>query len=397
MRDSVWAIILAAGSGSRMGKQPVAKQFLSWRGRPLYWHSALTMSRSACVDGIVFVFPEGQCAVERERLKSLAWQDNLALPWHVAPGGARRQDSCRNGLASLPEHCRRVLIHDAARPFVSAALVRRVCDAISPEFPCIVPGVFVTDTIKLLAPGHTGLAERTLPRERLIACQTPQGFWTETLKAAHEQEADVTDDAMMLESMGQKVKIVPGEEGNRKITTQEDLRLLAMEPVSFVPITGMGYDVHRFGPGRPLRLGGVPIGGDWQVIAHSDGDVLLHALMDALLALAALGDIGRHFPDSDPALDGISSAVLLDKVLGWLREHRIRLSHADLTVVAQKPRLAPHGQAIKGNVARLLGLDAGSVNFKATTEEGLGFTGAVAGIKAYAVVSALKFVPVSYG
>lgn len=392
MQEETWALILAAGSGSRMGAMPEAKQFFPWRGRPLYWHSALAMSRAACIDGIIFVFPENKCEKERERIDRLAWEDNLGLPWRVAAGGTRRQDSCRNGLALLPPVCRRVLIHDAARPFASPALIRSIAESISADSPCIVPGIAVPDTIKLQLPG-TDLAERTLPRERLAACQTPQGFWTETLREAHRQEADVTDDATMLENMGCTVRLIAGEESNRKITTREDLRLLAPEPAALIPISAMGYDVHRFGPGRPLRLGGVAIGGDWQIIAHSDGDVLLHALMDALLGLAGMGDIGRHFPDKDPALDGISSAILLDKVLGWLAERRICVTHTDLTVVAQKPRLAPHAQAIKNNVARLLNLGADDVNFKSTTEEGLGFTGSMAGIKAYAVASGLKPAP----
>lgn len=155
------------------------------------------------------------------------------------------------------------------------------------------------------------------------------------------------------------------------------------------PCAGMGYDVHRYGPGRPLKLGGVLIPGGPEVVAHSDGDVLLHALMDALLGCAALGDIGQHFPDSQARYEGISSAVLLDQVLEMLRGAGLELSHVDLTIVAQTPRLSPFREEIRKNVARLLGLDTARVNLKATTEEGLGFTGRSEGIKAYAVVSAL--------
>ena len=155
------------------------------------------------------------------------------------------------------------------------------------------------------------------------------------------------------------------------------------------PCTGMGYDVHRYGPGRPLKLGGVPIPDGPEVVAHSDGDVLLHALMDALLGCAGLGDIGRHFPDNQARFEGISSAVLLDQVLEMLYGAGVTLCHADLTIVAQAPRLSPFREEIRKNVARLLGLDKAHVNLKATTEEGLGFTGRAEGIKAYAVVSAL--------
>lgn len=197
-----------------------------------------------------------------------------------------------------------------------------------------------------------------------------------------------------MEAHGHPVLVVPGEAANIKITHPEDLALLEeRSPVMPVPRVGMGYDVHRYGSGRPMKLGGIIIPNAPEVIAHSDGDVLLHALMDALLGCAALGDIGRLFPDADARFDNISSAVLLDDVLERFRDAGLTLCHVDLTVVAQTPKLAPHREEIRKNVARLLGLGTDSVNIKATTEEKLGFTGACEGIKAYAVATAFQLPP----
>lgn len=388
-----WAIILAAGSGSRMGKVETPKQFLIWRGRPLYWHGARAFARSACVDGIVFVFPEAYVEVERERLQEMAKRDSLGLPFFAVAGGHTRQASSANGLAAVPRAAKLTLVHDAARPFVQPELIRAVCGAISAETPCVVPAVPVADTIRLLAP-EGDVAERALPRARLAACQTPQGFWAETLREAQRKCAhlNVTDDAAMLEALGWPAHIISGDPQNCKITLPRDLQLLERENTQPLPCSGFGYDVHRFGEGgRELRIGGVLVPSALRVIAHSDGDVLLHALMDALLGMAALGDIGMHFPDNDAQYEGIASVILLDSVMELLRGREIRLCHVDLTVVAQKPKLAPYAQAIRANVSQLLGLAEDCVNFKATTEEKLGFTGKCEGIKAYALASGLRF------
>lgn len=401
-----WALILAAGRGTRMAAATggTAKQFLLWKGLPLYWHSALTFSRSAAVGGIVFVFPPAEAAAREAELRALDAHAALGLPWKTACGGAERHDSVRNGLAALPRDVARILVHDAARPFVSARLVRAVCQALADGAQAVIPGLPVTDTIKL---AEDDWVSATLPRHRLMAVQTPQGFDRAALAAAHAAHAaaaaagtaaPVTDDAMLMEAAGHRVRIVPGEKTNLKITTGEDMAALT-PPDRALPRTGMGYDVHRFAPdaespkARPMKLGGVPIDKAPAVLAHSDGDVLLHALCDALLGCACLGDIGDHFPDADAAFDNISSALLLDRVLTLFRGSGLRLCHVDMTIVAQKPRLAAHKDAIRKNVARLLQLPLTSVNLKATTEERLGFTGREEGIKAYAVVSALGASP----
>ena len=390
--EKTWALILAAGRGSRLAAAAggLSKQLLRWRGFPLYWHAARAMSRSAVVHGVAFVFPPERCAVEAETLRALQARDDLGLPWLAVAGGALRQDSVRLGLAALPREARHVLVHDAARPFLSPALPRRICEALRQGASAAIPGLPVTDTIKLV---DNGLVTGTLPRSRLAAAQTPQGFDLPLLRQAHRHAEEtgltVTDDAALMEALGHDVHMLSGEVANVKITNPEDLALLADGLSAPHPRTGMGYDVHRYGPGRPLKLGGVLISEGPEVVAHSDGDVLLHALMDALLGCAGLGDIGQLFPDSQARFEGISSAVLLDQVLEMLREAQVTLCHADLTIVAQRPRLSPFREEIRKNVARLLGLDKTHVNLKATTEEGLGFTGRIEGIKAYAVVSAL--------
>ncbi|MDR2573817.1 MAG: 2-C-methyl-D-erythritol 4-phosphate cytidylyltransferase [Desulfovibrio sp.] len=383
-----WALIMAAGGGSRLASATggECKQMLLWRGIPLYLHSALAMSRSAVIGGLIFVFPETRVRQEEQRLRQL--RNGLGLPWLATTGGGRRQDSVRRGLAALPPHTRRVLVHDAARPFVRPALIRRVCEALEGN-TAVIPALPVTDTIKTVA---NNLVCVTLPRGGLVAAQTPQGFETGLLSQAHERARerglDVTDDASLMEEEGHSVRVIAGEPKNVKITYPEDLALLAEEPARR-PCTGMGHDVHRYGPGRPLILGGVRIPNGPEVEAHSDGDVLLHALMDALLGCAGLGDIGLHFPDSEARFENISSSALLSEVLQMTRRSGVFPTHADVTIVAQRPRISPWREEIHNNVARLLSLPGECVNIKAGTEEGMGFIGRGEGIKVYVVVSAL--------
>lgn len=389
-----WVVLLAAGSGSRLAEalEGRAKQFLPFEGAPLYWRPARVFARSGAVGGIVFVFPQDSRAVECERIAALTSGDDLGIPWLAVSGGPQRQDSVRLGLSAVPRTVRHVLIHDAARPFLTPRLVHRVCAALKDGACAVIPGLAVTDTIKLVDAAAPDLVGRTLARQLLRAVQTPQGFDAALLREAHEHagEGAATDDASLMEVSGHKVRIIPGEAENVKITNPADLTLLRGPEPQKLPCSGLGYDVHRFGGERPLRLGGVEIPGADGLIAHSDGDVLLHALMDAILGAAALGDIGQHFPDSDPALAGISSALLLDRVLELSHHTGLEICHVDLTLVAQKPKIAPWREEIRANVARLLGLGKNQVNLKATTEEGLGFTGRGEGIKAWALVSALR-------
>ncbi|OGR36323.1 MAG: 2-C-methyl-D-erythritol 2,4-cyclodiphosphate synthase [Desulfovibrionales bacterium GWA2_65_9] len=416
----LWAVLLAAGSGSRIAQalaegtgEAVRKQYLDLHGAPLFWHSARTFARVQAVKGLVFVFPPQ----DLERMSALVAEldagEPLGLPWRICAGGARRQDSVRLGLAALPGDCHGVLVHDSARPFATAGLVRRVAEALMEEplstgplskgAVAVIPGLNVTDTIKTVRPDNT--VQDTPDRSVLRAVQTPQGFLLAPLWAAHQRaqaEAwEVTDDAALMERAGHPVAVVPGEEQNVKITTPADLALLS-SPMNEAkpPRTGWGYDVHRYlasnetdaktkSQARPMMLGGIAIPGGPQVIAHSDGDVLLHALTDALLGVACAGDIGQLFPDTDQAFANMPSAVFVTEALRRVRACGYRPAHADLTVVAQVPKLGPHKARMAAQIAQLLELPQACVNVKATTEEGLGFTGEKRGIKAIAVVTAL--------
>lgn len=411
---NTWVILLAAGQGRRLAEHgpPVPKQFFNLHDLPLFWHSALTFSHVAPLRGIIFVFPPGDAATGgtqawEERLRRLeehsaaCGKGRLGLPRRIAFGGARRQDSVANGLEVLPADCDHVLIHDSARPFVSAALIGRVLHALEQGHEAVIPGTAVTDTIKSV--DASGRVAGTLERKSLCAVQTPQGFSLPLLRRAHrlavEQGWEATDDASLVERCACPVQIVQGENGNHKITTPTDLELLdrplrqSEETARLVPCTGLGYDVHRYGGERPLILGGVPIRCDLGIVAHSDGDTLLHALMDALLGCIGGGDIGRLFPDDDPSFHNISSGILLAEVLERTRSAGLVITHVDSTIIAQIPRIAPHAEAIAANVAKQLGLPRQAVNVKATTEEHLGFTGEKKGLKVLAQVSALRPAP----
>jgi len=403
--STAWAVILAAGSGTRLAQAlaetggPARKQYLELEGAPLFWCCAQTFARIQAVQGLVFVFPPDDLPRMAAVVDELNVRDPLSLPWRVCAGGARRQDSVRLGLGQIPAgSSRHVLVHDSARPFATAALTRRVLATLDQGAEAVVPGLAVTDTIKRV--DHNEVVVETPERATLRAVQTPQGFGLAPLLTAHARaEAEnweVTDDAGLMERAGHAVVMVPGEETNVKITTPSDLRLL-QPAAATTPRTGWGYDVHRYlgaeeahAKARAMVLGGVVIPGAPRVVAHSDGDVLLHALTDALLGIACAGDIGQLFPDTDASFENMPSAVFVTEALRRVRAAGYRPVHADLTVVAQTPKLAVHKTRIAAQIAQLLELPANAVNVKATTEEGLGFTGEKRGIKAIAVVTAAQ-------
>lgn len=392
-----WALLLAAGQSSRIAAAcpGVRKQFLLWQNAPLFWHSAVMLSRVSRMRGIIFVFPEDMLEEATAMVRELDAGRALGIPWKAVSGGARRQDSVASGLGQLPAECDTVLVHDAARPFASASLTNSILDALEAGAEGVVPALAVTDTIKVV---EDGAVLSTPDRTKLVAVQTPQGFSLQALLGAHRHCAEkalaVTDDASMLELLGQHTVItVEGEASNIKVTHPEDLTMLhSSEKKNMqVPCVGWGYDVHRFGSdGRPMKLGGVPIAGGPGVIAHSDGDVLLHALTDAVLGCMGLGDIGMLFPDTDAAYDNADSAVMLNEVLEKARNAGLLITHVDLTIITQIPRITPWRDQIHKNICRITRLDASSVNLKATTEEKLGFTGEKKGIKAVAAVTALR-------
>ncbi|MEF8823187.1 MAG: 2-C-methyl-D-erythritol 4-phosphate cytidylyltransferase [Desulfohalobiaceae bacterium] len=383
-----WTIILAAGRSSRLGSHGPKKQFLTWRDLPLFWHAVRVFAAVPAVEGIVFVFPPEEKEEHAQWTREAARRETIGLDLAFAEGGKRRQDSVLAGLCAIPSQGSHVLIHDAARPFLTPDLVQRVIDGFSRGSQGVVPGVPVTDTIKRV---RGDVVQSTPPRDELYAVQTPQGFRREKLLSAHEwalaRDLECTDDATLLEWLGEDVTLVRGEEGNTKITTPEDLSGMdEQQPRQARICTGWGYDVHRYGEGRGLKLGGVSIPHAPSVEAHSDGDVALHALIDAILGCLGRGDIGDHFPDSDPAYEGINSAMLLSETLAMAHKDRFRLSHLDLTIICQTPKMEPQKGAIKKNLCNLTKLPPEQVNVKATTEEGLGFTGQGKGIKAVAQI-----------
>ncbi|GAU09547.1 2-C-methyl-D-erythritol 4-phosphate cytidylyltransferase [Desulfoplanes formicivorans] len=387
---SIWSIVLAAGNGSRLAKAGIneRKQFIDYQGVPLFWHSLRTFSRIALVRGIMLVVPETELDRVTAWVNQLLDAEPLGMPIVCVKGGARRQDSVYQALCHLPEDCNRVFVHDAARPFFTPQCVHKLLEAVTSDVVGAVPGCAVTDTVKQV---HGARVLRTLDRSCLMAVQTPQLFDRNTLQQAHakalQDNWNVTDDASMVEMMNKNVVVVDGDPGNVKITLPEDLRHLALQQETPVPVSGLGYDVHAYGGNRPMVIGGVPIPGGPDIKAHSDGDVLIHALCDAILGCIGQGDIGDLFPDSDATFENMPSSAFLAEVLDRAMQHGLTMTHVDMTVVAQTPRLSPFKVQIKKNLACLMALPFDRVNLKATTEEGLGFTGTKQGIKAMALVT----------
>ena len=374
---SVWAVVVAGGRGARAGLGR-NKVFFAWKGRSVLSRCLDALERSGALDGAVLVLG----AEDFEQYDALCAREGASpLVKRVVAGGDCRRRSVRSGLAALPEEVEIVAVHDAARPFVSPEAVRETVQS-ARKWGSGVISTPVTDTIKRVGPDG---AVETLDRSQLRAVQTPQTFDCAKLKAAHERaEAegfDATDDAALFEHYYGSVRLVtaPGAEANIKLTNPADFEKLSRPAMRI----GSGYDAHRLAEGRKLILCGVDVPHTRGLDGHSDADVAVHALMDALLGALGEGDIGRHFPDSDPAYKGISSMLLLDHVMKIVREHGCGVANVDVTIVAQKPKLAAYIPAMRENLARALGTDA--VNVKATTTERMGFEGEELGISAQAV------------
>ena len=370
---SAWGILVAAGSGSRLGAEQ-NKILLPLGGEALFCHG-LRLLKRLCEGVILVIRPEDEAAVTAALARAGLAADSVAY------GGETRRHSVENALQKLPEGADLLLVHDAARPFAGLEMAREVLRR-AREAGAAVPALPVTDTLKK---GEKGLVTGTQLREGLYAVQTPQGFRRELLARAYRECPDaLTDDAGLVERLGLPVALVPGSRRNIKITLPEDYAM-AEQMMGNGTRVGTGYDVHRLAEGRPLILGGVAIPHEKGLLGHSDADAALHALIDALLGACALGDIGRHFPDSNPQYRGISSLLLLEKTAGILREAGFRPLQCDLTIMAQRPRLAPHIPGMRANIAAALGIPLDRVGLKATTTEGLGFAGREEGIAAQAV------------
>lgn len=395
----VTAVIVGAGRGNRMNSS-INKVLMLLGGRPVLLHSVESFSKCPLVTNLVVV----AAADEVSYVKKILTQMPGIKPWQVIAGGSERQYSIRNALEVLPQSTKLVLVHDGARPLVTQRCISSVIESAF-QYKTAVAAVPVKDTIKTVNDG--GIITGTLNRDTLWSIQTPQGFDFELLQQAYEQ-ATVdnylgTDDASLVERLGAVVHIVSGDYENIKVTTPEDLivaEALLQEKNSISNTKkgeepnmirfGMGYDVHKLVERRKLILGGVEIPYSYGLDGHSDADVLLHSIKDALLGAAALGDIGKHFPDTDMRYKGVSSIFLLERVREIIKEHGYVVNNIDATIVAEKPKLAPYISEMNQRIAAALQVEIGQVNVKATTTEGLGFAGQGAGIAAYAVASIIK-------
>ena len=360
-----------------------AKQFLFLGGRPILAHALAAAEAAQCVDGIVVVCPAGQeDAVRGQCIAPLGLKKIKAL----TAGGKLRQDSVAAGLSqALALGAKWVVIHDGVRPFARPELFHRVLEA-ARAHGAAVAACPAVDTIKRAGPGE--MVQCTEDRSTLWQVQTPQAFDAALLEQALDQAAqqgiEATDEAGLIEAMGHEVKLVMGRRDNMKITTPEDLRLARGLAGGLAQRVGVGTDYHILMPHYALILGGVQVNHPMGLKGHSDADVMTHAVMDALLAAAGLGDIGRLFPDSDPQYKGISSIELLKRVRLALIKEGWRPAQVTVQLIAEAPKIAPYTQAMRQNLAQAMGIEPGEVNVAATTTEGLGPIGRLEGMSATA-------------
>ena len=367
---TVTAIIVAAGASRRMGFDKLSYRLPD--GRTVLETSCALFGAHPAVDELVLV-----AGGNRPQCEAIAAA--CPKPCTMVQGGATRADSVHNGLAAAKGQL--VAIHDAARPFASEEVITQVLQAAA-KTGAAAPAVPVKDTIKVA--DKDGKVVTTPDRATLYAVQTPQCFdralYLQALEAVSGEKASlVTDDCSLFELAGLPVTLTAGDYANLKITTKEDLQKENTMRI------GHGYDVHRLVEDRKLILGGVEVPYEKGLLGHSDADVLLHAVMDAVLGAAALGDIGQHFPDTDPAYKGADSLALTREVAKVIAAHGYKVGNIDATILCQRPKLAPHIPAMRKNIADAFGLPLDAVSVKATTEEHLGFTGEGLGIAAHAV------------
>lgn len=369
------AVVVAAGKGLRVGGE-VPKQFRMWRGKPLIRHSVETLLGHGASEVVIAIPPGGQ----ELAAAALSGLDGCRF----VTGGATRQESVRNALEALDNgSCTRVLIHDAARPDLPLDVTARLVGMLD-SHPGAIPVLPVVDSLALA--GEDKMMAGKAEREALRRVQTPQAFRFDAILAAHRAwagPADAGDDAQVLMASNGSVALVDGDERLKKITFAEDLMDQTAAPAFRI---GQGYDVHRLEEGEELWLGGVLIPHDRGLSGHSDADVALHAITDAVLGAVGEGDIGTHFPPSDPQWRGARSGRFLEHAVGLARAAGYGIANVDLTLICEAPKIGPHRPAMRAEVARLMGLDEGAVSIKATTTEKLGFTGRGEGIAAQAIV-----------
>ncbi|NMG38477.1 bifunctional 2-C-methyl-D-erythritol 4-phosphate cytidylyltransferase/2-C-methyl-D-erythritol 2,4-cyclodiphosphate synthase [Chelativorans sp. ZYF759] len=389
MAARIGVVIVAAGRGERAGATTEGpKQYRRIGGQPVLRHTLQAFLAHPAISAVaVAIHPDDG---EHFATAAADFGDDVV----AVPGGASRQASTRLAMLELADRgLDAVLIHDGVRPFVDAALIDRVVEAIGPQsgaLPCLP----VSDTLKT---GENGLVARTVDRSGLFAAQTPQGFPFAPILAAHERahaegREDFTDDAAIAEWAGLPVRLVAGSADNVKLTWARDIdmadtRLNGAAPAFPDIRTGNGYDVHRFAPGDHVTLCGVAIPHDRRLDGHSDADVGLHALTDALLATCGAGDIGTHFPPSDPQWKGAASHIFVEAAARIVRQKGGRIANADVTLICEAPKIGPHREKMVAAMAAMLGIAPDRVSVKATTNEGLGFLGRQEGIAAIATAS----------
>lgn len=384
---TVAAVIVAGGSGLRAGGEK-PKQYQLIGGRPVIWWTCRAFLDHPLVDHVQAVIGAGHETMFAEATAGL----DLPLP---VIGGATRQESCRAGIAAVGRQSPgKVLIHDAARPFISPALIGGVIGWLD-RFPAVVPGMPVAETLKF-APG--GMVSRTVDRSGIWSAQTPQGFHYGDIRAAYDKaEAErtegLTDDASVAEHAGVPISMIPGEPANRKLTTAQDIEIANREMTahqlhSLPDIrTGQGIDIHPFAEGDAVTLCGIAIPHGQSLKGHSDADVAMHALTDAILGAIGEGDIGTHFPPSDPQWKGAASRIFLARAMELLTARGGRLANADITILAEAPKIAPHVPAMRAFLSPLLLIGPERIAIKATTMERLGAIGRKEGIMACATVT----------
>jgi 2-C-methyl-D-erythritol 4-phosphate cytidylyltransferase / 2-C-methyl-D-erythritol 2,4-cyclodiphosphate synthase len=381
----VTAIIAAAGAGRRLGAAK-PKQLLDIGGGSMLHHSVAAFHEHPRIDEIVVVLPKGTATAFL--LGTVSGRTYPEL--RTAIGGERRQDSVANAFDVVSEQTDVVLIHDAARPFVTADLIDRTIDAAAAHGAAIA-ALQSRDTVKRV--DASGTITGTIPREQIYLAQTPQGFRRDVLAqaiAAARSGVEATDEAALAERAGYKVHVVDGDPGNVKITTEADLaaaraRTAAAGKPARTGRAGTGYDLHRLVEGRPLVIGGVTIPFDKGPLGHSDGDVVCHAATDAVFGAAALGDIGRHFPDSDPAWKGADSLALLARAAAMAADAGYEVGNLDVTVILERPKIKDWIDEMRARVAQALGVDVSRVSIKGKTNEGVDAIGRGEAIAAHAV------------
>jgi 2-C-methyl-D-erythritol 4-phosphate cytidylyltransferase/2-C-methyl-D-erythritol 2,4-cyclodiphosphate synthase len=387
----VTAIIAAGGRGQRFGGA-VPKQLLAVGGRSILERSVALFLAHSAIDEVVVALPAELLADPPAFLRS------SQKPLHLVAGGARRQDSVVSAFKAANERSDMIVVHDAARPLATSDLVSRTIAAAA-ESGAALAALAASDTVKRsVNPANAGsgsvelLVAETIPRESIFLAQTPQAFRRDVLRDALALAGtlvDVTDEATLVERAGRPVRLVQGEATNIKITTRGDLEIAETIVRGGKPArtgrAGVGYDLHRLVEGRPLVLGGVTIPFGRGLMGNSDADAVCHAITDAILGAAAEGDIGRHFPDTDPAWHNASSIELLRRAAELLRDRGLEVGNVDASVIAERPRLAPYIDTMRANVAGALGVSATRVSIKGKTNEGVGELGRGEAIAVHAI------------